>query len=129
MLNTEETADKVGAKQGRRIFYCTSCDLISMSNPAVNIQGIIDHLEIDHLKFENSYWPSLTKLFRSYNCFHQGSTVLSFIAAIRYKNGKMCHSRLFKNSSKDIARVTKENIGEFFSSALNEKIGRKYSIH
>ena len=51
MLNTEETADKVGAKQGRRNFYCTSCDLISMSNPAVNIQGVIDHLEIEHPKF------------------------------------------------------------------------------
>ena len=128
MLNTEETADKVGAKQGRRIFYCTSCDLISMSNPAVNIQGIIDHLEIDHLKFENSYWPSLTKLFRSYNCFHQGSTVLSFIEAIRYKNGKMCHSGFFKNSSKDIARVTKENILVNFSQAPSMRKNRTNEI-
>ena len=77
MQNAEETADKiddeVSLKKDKKIFYCTSCNLITMSNPAVNVQGVIKHLESDHPKYNNSYWPNIEKLFRSYNLHHQGS--------------------------------------------------------
>ena len=55
----------------RKIFYCTSCTMVTHSNPSSSIKGIFDHYNKDHPEHDATIWPDVSRLAKTFTLVQQ----------------------------------------------------------
>ena len=96
-----------------RTIYCSSCEIVTNLNPAKSVSGYWKHVRDEHGSQIDDL-PDIDVFGKSYNISHMGSKSLSFIAGVKFIDGKVSHPKFFKDYHKKSTGVTPNNLAAFF---------------
>ena len=106
-------------KESPRNLYCSSCEVVTLLNPAKNVSGFLQHVRKEHVSNIVEDLPDIDTFAKSFNQEHMGSVSLNFIVGVKFIGRKVSHPGFFKEYNKNSSSVLPENLASFFVNSLN----------